>query len=43
MDDLDGPQGPQVTIRKAGSENVDFVLSNVDLSYVVSVYCLLAE
>ncbi|KAK7204645.1 hypothetical protein BZA70DRAFT_279677 [Myxozyma melibiosi] len=37
MDGLDGPQGPQVTIRKAGSENVDFVLSNVDLSLANSI------
>ncbi|KAK9491371.1 DNA-directed RNA polymerase [Lipomyces doorenjongii] len=32
MDGLEVPNGPQVTIRKATNDNVDFVLSNVDLS-----------
>ncbi|KAK9477376.1 DNA-directed RNA polymerase [Lipomyces japonicus] len=31
------PEGPQVTIRKAGKENVDFVLSNVDLALANSL------
>ncbi|KAK9448857.1 DNA-directed RNA polymerase [Limtongia smithiae] len=37
MDGIDAPRGPQVTIREATKENVDFVLSNVDLSLANSL------
>ncbi|KAJ8097329.1 DNA-directed RNA polymerase [Lipomyces tetrasporus] len=37
MDGLEAPTGPQVTIRKATKDNVDFVLSNVDLSLANSL------
>ena len=30
-------QGPQVTIRQIKKDSVDFVLSNVDLAYLVRV------
>ncbi|KAK9463025.1 DNA-directed RNA polymerase [Lipomyces oligophaga] len=37
MNSYDSRRGPQVTIRSAGKENVDFVLSNVDLSLANAV------
>ncbi|KAK9365325.1 DNA-directed RNA polymerase [Lipomyces kononenkoae] len=37
MDGLEVPNGPQVTIRRATKDNVDFVLSNVDLSLANSL------
>ena len=31
------PDGPQVTIKDIGRDNVEFVLSNVDLAYALMI------